>query len=82
MADPQSLINMILNGDRDAFALLVKDHERLVGQIVFRMISNRHDREDLCQEIFIKVYQNLSGFQFQSKLSIWLSTRSKIMAHS
>jgi len=73
MADPQSLINMILNGDRDAFALLVKDHERLVGQIVFRMISNRHDREDLCQEIFIKVYQNLSGFQFQSKLSTWIA---------
>jgi len=73
MTDPKTLVDKILNGDPNAFKRLVKDHQRLVGQVVFRMIPNNHDREDLCQDVFIKVYQNLEGFQFNSKLSTWIA---------
>jgi len=37
------------------------------------MISNETDREDLCQDIFVKVYRNLGGFRFDSKLSTWIA---------
>jgi RNA polymerase sigma-70 factor (ECF subfamily) len=37
------------------------------------LISNHADREDLCQDIFVKVYQNLGGFQFESKFSTWIA---------
>jgi RNA polymerase sigma-70 factor (ECF subfamily) len=67
------LIARILDGDPNAFKQLVKENERLVGQIVFRMIPNEHDREDLCQDVFVKVYQNLAGFRFDSKLSTWIA---------
>lgn len=60
-------------GDPNAFKQLVKNHERLVGQVVFRMIPNDSDREDVCQDIFIKVYRNLSGFRFDAKLSTWIA---------
>ncbi len=59
-ARPQ--VERILAGDPNAFKQLVKDHERLVGQVVFRMVRNDTDREDVCQDIFVKVYQNLGGF--------------------
>lgn len=71
IARPQ--VEQILAGDPNAFKRLVKDHERLVGQVVFRMISNVTDREDICQDIFVKVYQNLKGFRFNSKLSTWIA---------
>lgn len=67
------MVDRILNGDPNAFKQLVKDYERLVGQVVFRMTPSESDREDLCQDIFVKVYQNLSSFRFESKLSTWIA---------
>ncbi len=37
------------------------------------MVSNESDREDVCQDVFVKVYQNLSKFQFEAKLSTWIA---------
>jgi len=71
--DPRQLVDRILNGDPNAFKQLVKDNERLVGQVVFRMIPNDSDKEDVCQDIFVKVYQNLAAFRFDCKLSTWIA---------
>jgi len=71
--DDQILVDKILEGDPGAFKTLVSQHQRLVGQVVFRMIPNETEREDLCQDIFVKVYQNLERFRFDSKLSTWIA---------
>lgn len=68
----KSLIERILAGDANAFEGIIRDYGRLVNHIVYRMIPNITDREDICQDIFIKVYQNLSSFRSDSKLSTWL----------
>ncbi len=68
------LVERILAGETEAFEELVREHQRLVGHIVFRMISNPGDREDICQEVFMKVYRNLSRFRGDSKLSTWVAT--------
>ncbi len=73
MTNSKALIDKILTGNPNAFTTLVKQHERLVSQIVFRMVPGQHDREDICQEVFLKVYQNLGGFQHQCKLSTWIA---------
>jgi len=72
-SDTEILVDRILAGDPGAFKSLVKDHQRLVGQIVFRVIPIEAEREDVCQDIFIKVYQNLEGFRFECKLSTWIA---------
>ncbi len=68
----KSLIERILAGDTDAFEGIIYDYGRLVKHIVYRMIPNISDREDICQDILIKVYQNLSSFRSDSKLSTWI----------
>jgi RNA polymerase sigma factor (sigma-70 family) len=73
MTDAKVLIDKILAGNPNAFTQLVRQHERLVSQIVFRIVPSRHDREDICQDVFIKVYQNLDRFEYQSKLSTWIA---------
>ena len=73
MNDSKTLVDRVLKGDPNAFTQIVAQNERLVGQIVFRLIPNATDREDLCQEVFFKVYRNLEGFQFNSKLSTWIA---------
>jgi RNA polymerase sigma-70 factor (ECF subfamily) len=73
MVDHKATVEAILAGDRERFRLLVNDFQRLVSHMVFRMIPDTHDREDICQEVFVKVYQNLAGFRFGSKLSTWVA---------
>ncbi len=73
MYTDQELISRILQGNLNAFKLLVKQYEKLVRHMVGRIINQEEDREDICQEVFIKVYKNLSGFQQQSKLSTWIA---------
>ncbi len=73
MKDCKPLIDKIVSGDTRAFQALIKKYQRLVSHIVFRMVSSESDREDLCQGIFIKVYQNLSNVQSESKISTWIA---------
>jgi RNA polymerase sigma factor (sigma-70 family) len=73
MVNHKAVVRAILDGDRDQFNILIKDFQRLVSHIVYRMIPDEHDREDICQEVFVKVYQNLAGFRFDSKLSTWVA---------
>lgn len=67
------LVTNILNGKIQDFAIVVKNTEKLVTQIVRKMTVNEDDQKDLVQDIYLKVYQNLSSFQFKSKLSTWIA---------
>ncbi|UCC44469.1 MAG: sigma-70 family RNA polymerase sigma factor [Candidatus Zixiibacteriota bacterium] len=73
MEDYKQQVKAVLAGNTGAFAAIVDGHKRLVGQIVFRLAPCEADREDLCQDIFLKVYQNLGRFRFKSKLSTWIA---------
>jgi RNA polymerase sigma-70 factor (ECF subfamily) len=43
-----------------------------VLQLAYNMVNNTEDAEDIYQEIFIKVFRNLSQFKFKSEFSTWL----------
>lgn len=73
LADTKILVENVLAGDRVAFNTLIELHQRLVLHVVYRMVSNRSDVEDICQDVFIKVYQHLPAFKFGSKLSTWIA---------
>jgi len=73
MAESRTQIERILAGDTQAFTDFVAQYQRLVSHIVFRMVKNESDQEDLSQDVFLAVYQNLSGFRFESKISTWVA---------
>ena len=67
------LVQQILNGNSNAFRFLVAKHQRLVAHIVGRIVQRREDVEDICQEVFMKVYRKLKLFRGDSKLSTWIA---------
>lgn len=69
----REIVTGILNGNIQAFALVVKNTEKLVTQIVRKMTTNEDDQKDLVQDIYLKTYQNLSSFRYNSKLSTWIA---------
>ena len=72
--DEKQLVRQVLNGSDSAIRLLISKYERLVIHMVARVVVDDMDREELCQDVFIKVIDKLSGFHFDSKLSTWIAT--------
>ncbi len=69
----KQLVQKVLQGDNRAFAFIIQLTEKLVASIVLKLINNPEDQKDLAQDIYLKAYNRLSGFQFQSKLSTWVA---------
>ncbi len=72
MTTEQSLIRRAQDGDLEAFHTLVEGARNSVYLLAFNMTGNRHDAEDLSQEVFIKVYRSLKTFRGDSAWRTWL----------
>ena len=72
--DDNELIEKILNGNSHAFTFLVNRYQKLVMHITGRLIQRQEELEDVCQEVFLKVYQNLGKYRNECKLSTWIAT--------
>jgi RNA polymerase sigma-70 factor (ECF subfamily) len=68
----RELVQKVLRGDTQAFSVVIRDTERLVAQIVRKMVSDAEDQKDLAQDIYLKAFQSLGTFKHQSKLSTWI----------
>ncbi|MGN6555169.1 MAG: RNA polymerase sigma factor [Verrucomicrobiota bacterium] len=60
------------NDEAEAFEDLVREHQRLIHALCYRMTGSLADAEDLAQETFIHAYQRLEGFRAEARLSSWL----------
>jgi len=74
MAPPDELnwIQNSLAGDTEAYAALVKQYQKMVHSVAFRMTGSLDDAEDLAQETFLRAYRQLDTFRGESKFSTWL----------
>jgi RNA polymerase sigma-70 factor (ECF subfamily) len=74
MMTDQLLVSRILEGDMAAFKRLIRQHERLVSFMVGKLVKNAEEHEEVCQDVFVRVYEKLGDFNFESKLSTWIAT--------
>ncbi|MGB6604309.1 MAG: RNA polymerase sigma factor [Steroidobacteraceae bacterium] len=56
----------------DAFAALVRRHQRAVYSLAVRMLWDRQQAEDLAQEVFMQLYRNLARMQSDAHVASWL----------
>lgn len=70
--DDQIIISQILEGDTNAFSILVDRYKDLVFTLALRMVKHREEAEEVSQDTFIKVYKSLSKFKGNSKFSTWI----------
>mgnify|MGYP003434190047 CR=1 FL=1 len=66
------LIAQLQQGDEQAFKKLVDEWQDMVYNTVLGIVQNADDADDITQEVFIQVYQSVSSFKGESKLSTWL----------
>ena len=61
------------HGDERAFALIVRQYQTPLYNYVARVLgADRSLAEDLCQEVFLRVYQALPGFDSRCQFTTWL----------
>lgn len=56
----------------EAFSLLLKKYQEKIYWHIRRMVLDHDDADDLVQDVFIKVWKNLSNFRNDSQLYSWL----------
>lgn len=72
MIEEEELIEMAGNGDLKAYEKIIELYEKKVFSIIYHMTKNESDIPDIAQEVFIKIYKNLSKFKKQSSLYTWI----------
>ncbi|TXI51433.1 MAG: sigma-70 family RNA polymerase sigma factor [Lysobacter sp.] len=71
-SDDRALVNAVLSGRSGAFERLVREHQTLCWHIVLKLVRDRGDAEDLCQETFLRVHRYLDQYRFDSALRTWI----------
>lgn len=70
--DDLQLVSASKNGDQDAFSLLVQRYQRRVFNLVFRMLQNYEEANEVTQEAFLAAWQGLPSFRGEARFSTWL----------
>ncbi len=66
------LVRSAASGDAGAFEKLVRDNQRNVYSLAFKLTGSEQDALDASQDAFLKAYQNLKSFRGEARLSVWL----------
>lgn len=66
------LVNQVKLGNKTAFNMLVKMHQKGVYSIVYRMVKDHDATDDVVQDTFVKAYKNILSFQGRSSFKSWL----------
>jgi len=66
------LVQRVVRGDGAAFNLLVARWEKRLFNFVYRLTGDREDAFDICQDSFVKAYEQISQLKDASRFSGWL----------
>jgi RNA polymerase sigma-70 factor (ECF subfamily) len=67
-----ALVRACQRGDIEAFEQIFRVYRNPVFRLAYRFTGNRDDAEDLTQEIFLKVFENIGSFRYESSFATWL----------
>lgn len=66
------VVNLVRGGDRKAFSILVKRHQKGLLRLSVRFMKDVDAAEDIVQEAFIKAYERLASFEARASFKSWL----------
>jgi RNA polymerase sigma-70 factor, ECF subfamily len=70
--DDRALVGAATAGDRAAFDVLVRRHQRTVYGVCYRFTGDHADASDLAQDAFVRAYRGLGRFKGDAAFSTWL----------
>jgi RNA polymerase sigma-70 factor (ECF subfamily) len=75
LEDPDAVLMLrVKRGDIAAFEQLVDKYKQPIVNLMFRMVHDLEEAEDLAQNVFVRVYQSAGRYEVSAKFSTWLFT--------
>ena len=71
-SDEAALVEELRAGSEDAFAWLITRYHQPIYSLLARTVHNSADAADLTQEVFVKVFRGIHGFQGKASLRTWI----------
>lgn len=68
----QELVQKTLDGDKEAFSVLVQRYQRQIYSLTYRLTNDPEDARDLAQEVFIHIYKVLGKYDQGRKFFSWM----------
>ena len=66
------ILQHLMEGSREALAMLWQDQSENVLNLAFRMLKDRDQAEDILMDVFVQVPKAVQGFRGQAALNTWL----------
>lgn len=66
------LLERVASGDGRAFGQLAERHSARVLSTAYSVVQSRADAEDICQEVFVRLWKQAPNWQDEAQLSTWL----------
>ncbi len=71
-SDEAALVRRIQGRDDLAFREIVERYQAKVFSIIYGILRNHNDAEDIAQQVFAKIYFSIGSFDFRSSLLTWI----------
>ena len=68
----EAYIKRVVEGDVEAFRFLIRKYRHMAFTVAMSVVKDEFAAEEVVQEAFIKAFENLKKFRFESKFSTWL----------
>lgn len=68
----EKIAEMVQSGDREAFGILVDRFEQKLSRYGRKFLSRKEDIQDIVQDVFVSVYQNIKGFDASQRFNPWI----------
>ncbi|WP_160289241.1 RNA polymerase sigma factor [Clostridium argentinense] len=75
--DDKEIIKSILEGNKNDFEKILIKYDKKVYGFICKLVGDKHIAQDLTQETFLKVYRNLSSFDYDKNFITWIFTIAK-----
>ncbi|MCP5117792.1 MAG: sigma-70 family RNA polymerase sigma factor, partial [bacterium] len=70
--DEKALIEGLQLGAEEAYEMLIARYQHPVYNLVYRLVENPGDTNDVVQEVFVKVFRHIPSFRAKSSLKTWV----------
>ena len=58
-------------GDKQAFRIIVENHQRFAFAVAFKILLNEEDAKDTAQDSFVKLWKHIGDYKFEAKFTTW-----------
>jgi RNA polymerase sigma-70 factor (ECF subfamily) len=79
--NPEAILRKALRGDIESFWELMQPHERTIHAVALGILKDPEKAQDVVHDVYVRAFSTLGNLRSPSKLSSWLYTMARNIAH-